>query len=140
VWGAQSYYLVAADRDSPTRYAYQYPLYTRGYTNNRIVGEFVHDVRSRPPRIIVENGDWCTLPLDSTARIGWHLEGSCIIPAPLRSLAHDITSHYRVERIDGCVGTFQCSVYVRSASRHLAGQSRQSVHAVSAMNRVPLTD
>lgn len=48
VWGASSYIYVAADRNPPTRYAYQYALYTQGYANSQVVGQFYPGHRRTP--------------------------------------------------------------------------------------------
>lgn len=54
VWGAESQINFFSERKSPTRFVYQYPLYQRGYTNPRIVEEFLTDVIRNRPKLIID--------------------------------------------------------------------------------------
>ncbi len=49
LWGAEAYSNYYAERRSPTRFVYQYPLYIQGYTNEQMIIEFLDSViRNRP--------------------------------------------------------------------------------------------
>jgi hypothetical protein len=53
VWGNDVWINYLADRQSPTRYIYQYPLFMPGYTDGKKVSEFLEDIRTDPPSLIV---------------------------------------------------------------------------------------
>jgi len=54
VWGNNVWINFLADRASPTKYSYQFPLFMPGYaTENRVLG-FLADLQSAPPVLIVE--------------------------------------------------------------------------------------
>ncbi|OGO22680.1 MAG: hypothetical protein A2Y54_01475 [Chloroflexi bacterium RBG_16_51_16] len=53
VWGNDVWINYLADRQSPTRYIYQYPLFMPGYTHGKKVSEFLEDMRTDPPNLIV---------------------------------------------------------------------------------------
>jgi hypothetical protein len=52
MWGAESAYNFMARRASPTRFVYQYPLY-KGFGGQRYVSEFLNDILTNRPRLIV---------------------------------------------------------------------------------------
>ncbi len=53
MWGAETAYNYAARRASPTRFVYQYPLYRGDYANKQNVTEFVNDLITNKPRLII---------------------------------------------------------------------------------------
>jgi hypothetical protein len=53
VWGNEVWINFLADRRSPTRYTYQYPLFMPGYTHGNKVLELLEDLRTDPPSLIV---------------------------------------------------------------------------------------
>ena len=52
MWGAESVINFMTNRPSPSRYVYQYPLYTIGYQSQEIVDEFLQDIEAKRPVII----------------------------------------------------------------------------------------
>jgi len=54
VWGAETGINYATQRRSPSRFVYQYPLYEAGYTNQKIVEEFLGDIVRNKPRLIID--------------------------------------------------------------------------------------
>jgi len=54
VWGNDLWINFEADRASPSRYGYQYPLFMKGYTDRGKVMAFLSDLRDSPPSLIVE--------------------------------------------------------------------------------------
>ncbi len=54
LWGAEAGVNFAAQRRSPSRFVYQYPLYMRGYVNEQIIEEFLGDVIRKRPRLIID--------------------------------------------------------------------------------------
>ncbi len=54
VWGAETQILVLSGRQAPSRYAYLYPLLTRGYANEERVAEFAGDLWANPPALVID--------------------------------------------------------------------------------------
>ncbi len=54
LWGAEASINFFSHRKSPTRFVYQYPLYTQGYVNEAMVIEFLDDVIQHRPRLIID--------------------------------------------------------------------------------------
>lgn len=71
VWGFQPLVHLAAERDSPSRYFYQFPLMMRGYTSGALIDGFLQDVRAKTPVAILDQRDRRLPPLDRTARRHW---------------------------------------------------------------------
>jgi hypothetical protein len=46
-----------AQRRSPSRFVYQYPLYQSGYTNEKIITEFLKDLIHHKPCLIIDTKD-----------------------------------------------------------------------------------
>lgn len=73
VWGAESQVNFLSNRRSPTRFVYQYPLYTAGYHNGDMVKEFLGDIREKKPALIVDtsNANTSIPPIDAGKRAYW---------------------------------------------------------------------
>jgi hypothetical protein len=54
LWGAESSYNYLAQRRSPTRFVYQYPLYQIDYTNEQLIEEFLEGVIQNRPKLIID--------------------------------------------------------------------------------------
>jgi hypothetical protein len=54
MWGAEASINYFSQRRSPTRYVYQYPLYTQGYTDEQMIVEFLDDLILKRPRLIID--------------------------------------------------------------------------------------
>ena len=54
LWGVESTVNFAAQRRSPTRFVYQYPLYTEGYADERIIEAFLAEIVNNKPRLIID--------------------------------------------------------------------------------------
>ncbi len=55
IYGAESATNFTARRRSPTRFVYQYPLYTEGYADQQKIEEFLGDVIANEPRLIIDS-------------------------------------------------------------------------------------
>jgi hypothetical protein len=73
LWGAEAGVNFVAGHPAPTRFVYQYPLFTQGYGTPAIVDEFVRDLAAHPPRWIFDTSptDGFVPPLDAPARAAW---------------------------------------------------------------------
>jgi hypothetical protein len=54
VWGAETAVNFLCERPAPTRFVYQYPLYTSGYTRDELLKEFAADLRRNPPLFVLD--------------------------------------------------------------------------------------
>jgi hypothetical protein len=55
LWGAESTTNFAARRRSPSRFVYQYPLYTEGYADQQKIEEFLVAIVDNKPRLIIDS-------------------------------------------------------------------------------------
>lgn len=53
-WGAESSINYLTQRKSPSRFVYQYPLYTKGYTDAEMIEEFLNDIIQNRPQLIID--------------------------------------------------------------------------------------
>lgn len=71
MWGAETFVNYYLRTPSPTRFVYQYPLYTPGYTREELILEFLDALLSNPPAVIVDTHNPLTpflkFPIQSTA-------------------------------------------------------------------------
>ena len=75
-WGGEGGLNYTTSRRSPTRYAYQYALYMRGYQNADRIGELLLALEREPPTLIVDASP-ATIdvpPLDRGERAVWTLQ------------------------------------------------------------------
>jgi hypothetical protein len=54
MWGAETSMNFFSRRSSPSRFVYQYPLYSTGYTNEKIINEFIQDIVKHKPHFIID--------------------------------------------------------------------------------------
>ena len=54
LWGAETMVNFFAQRRSPTRYVYQFPLYNTGYTSEERIIEFLDDIIENQPNLIID--------------------------------------------------------------------------------------
>lgn len=54
LWGAESTLNYFTQRNSPSRFVYQFPLYTQGYANEQLISEFLRDILINCPRLIID--------------------------------------------------------------------------------------
>lgn len=54
MWGAETRINFIANRRSPTRFVYQYPLYHPNYTHEALIVEFLDDILDNQPRLIID--------------------------------------------------------------------------------------
>jgi len=73
LWGAETVVNFLAQRKSPTRYFYQYPLITKNYSNEALVKRFMIDLKQNQPAMIVDTGDTLFPPLERDERMRWSL-------------------------------------------------------------------
>lgn len=53
LWGAEATINYFSDLQSPSRFVYQYPLYTPGYTSKAMIEEFLSDIVQNKPALII---------------------------------------------------------------------------------------
>jgi hypothetical protein len=90
LWGAESTVNFFAQRKSPTRYVYQYPLYTPGYVDEQMVLQFLEDIIHNRPRLIIDTRNPKTPMIDFPI----HTEA-------IAKEAQYVRSHYRPTQVLG---------------------------------------
>lgn len=95
VWGAETGVNFASGRRSPTRFVYQYPLYTPGYHTDGMVEEFLRDIAEKRPRIIIDASvsGMMIPPLNSSMET-WSAMGYRALPK-MKEVYGYIASRYR---------------------------------------------
>jgi len=72
MWGAEASVNYATKIKSPTRYVYQYPLYTCGYYTKEMINEFLDDIRDKKPMIVdTSSTNEFIPPIDDIKREQW---------------------------------------------------------------------
>lgn len=112
LWGDEPGLNFAAGRRSPSRFAYQYPLYTSGYGDESLVMEFLSDIKNSRPALIIDASasDRITPPIDVTAREQWAPMLVYDMPPQMSEVFHYINSHYQFV---GSLGPDGWRVYMR---------------------------
>jgi hypothetical protein len=110
IWGAEPGVNFAAQRRSPTRFVYQYPLYTRSYVDSLLVREFLRDIEADPPALIIDasSSDRITPPIDREARNGWVPVLVYDLPSEMHYAFEFIGSHYEAV---GSLGPDRWQIY-----------------------------
>jgi 4-amino-4-deoxy-L-arabinose transferase-like glycosyltransferase len=60
LWGAETSVNFLAQRASPSRFSYQFPLYTKDYTSEALIVEFLDAILAERPRMIIDTGNLAT--------------------------------------------------------------------------------
>jgi|GEM_PF-1685419 len=74
IWGNEPDYLILANRTSPERFIYQYPLYYSQYVTGDMVEEFLNNIKSLPPKFVVDTGS------SLAPFISYDEQGTCAYP------------------------------------------------------------
>jgi hypothetical protein len=105
LWGAESSINFSAQRRSPTRFVYQYPIYKQGYVDEKMILEFLEDIIQNRPSLIIDTKNHET-PMYS-------------FPIQTESIREDVEylkTHYRmVEKL----GNWDVYEYIESESTEI---------------------
>lgn len=73
MWGAETRINFVTRRQSPTRFVYQYPLYTQGYQSKEMIKEFLNDIKFNKPILIIDSSpsNPTIPPINRSARNKW---------------------------------------------------------------------
>lgn len=88
-WGAEAVLNFTADRESPSRYIYQYPLYADGYVTEEMVTEFLSSIVQACPALIIDTQNPMTTPI-------WDFP---ITSVDIQSQISNILTVYHVESV-----------------------------------------
>ena len=112
VWGAETQIHLLTERDSPTRFFYQYPLIRSDYTRESDLEEFISDVTDGRPAVIIDTMNSRLAPLDTEVRREWRPQKRYLHdPAKFQRLFDLVEAEYElVAEIEGH------KVYTRSKS------------------------
>lgn len=107
VWGAEVVVNFLARRPSPTRYVYQFPLYTEGYSQLDCIRELQSDLERRRPPFIVDTSatDGAIAPLERSLRLTWQASRErSAVTAEIEKICALIDRHYvRIHQIGSWV-------------------------------------
>ena len=87
VWGAETQIHLLSERDSPTRFFYQYPLARSSFAKDSDLDEFISDVTVGRPAVIIDARSPRLPPLDESDRRDWQ---------PQQRYLHDPTQFQEV--------------------------------------------
>ncbi|MGD0707582.1 MAG: hypothetical protein ABSA51_03920 [Anaerolineaceae bacterium] len=74
VWGDEVDYLILANRTSPEKFIYQFPLYYSQYVTDDMIKDFLNNLKSSPPKFVIDTGD------SSAPFINYNNQGTCSYP------------------------------------------------------------
>ncbi|HZW04662.1 MAG TPA: hypothetical protein VFF68_12090, partial [Anaerolineaceae bacterium] len=107
-WGAETVVNLMTGRPAPTRFVYQYPLYTRGYTRPELFAELVADLEANPPKLIVDSVNGYTPFVDQPNQVVYS-DVYEVHPAGLDRMFDFVRANYRV--IEDSLGDENWVVY-----------------------------
>ncbi|WP_162890587.1 hypothetical protein [Salinibacter ruber] len=112
VWGSQPSIYLFADRPPASRFVYVYPILTTGYTGEKIIGQLMSDLRSTPPKVIIDaSAGSPDIPTLTEWQPSW-VSGSYAVPPELRSLYKYVRANYTRANTK----TSQWPLYIRTTS------------------------
>jgi hypothetical protein len=121
LWGADVGVNWASERRSPSRFAYQIPLYQPGYQSPALVAEFLNDIETRPPVLIVDTASTYGLPpIHPADRREWRgrSDRSRVLPE-MQAVLDYICRHYAAA---GTVGPDNWPLYEAAEAGRAAGK------------------
>ncbi|MBI9051697.1 MAG: glycosyltransferase family 39 protein [Anaerolineaceae bacterium] len=100
VWGGQTVVNYVSQREAPTRFVHQMPLYKQGYASDALTAEFFSDLKTKQPKFIIN----ALYP--STPFISFSADGECKLPESgyhesMREVFHYLCQHYHQKAIVG---------------------------------------
>lgn len=94
MWGAEASINYFTGEASPTRYVYQYPFYTCGYSSAEMIDEFLDDIaRDKPLIVDTSSMNEVIPPLDGKERKAWKYipkAGYAAEPCPMNPKMKDV--------------------------------------------------
>jgi hypothetical protein len=97
VWGAEVFLNFQTDLTSPSRFAYQYPLFTKGYTTPALCQSFLEDLRRKPPKLIIDtSGSNEIVPPLGEPETGRHIQSDpkYVVPSGMDEIREYVREHY----------------------------------------------
>lgn len=106
VRGAEAGINFVTRRPSPTRFVYQDPLYRPNYKDDALAVEFLRDIRTTPPVLIVDASSVIHAPpLDPVERGAWTGQwGTEYAPEPMQDVYAYVDADYTLVEIVGPAG------------------------------------
>jgi hypothetical protein len=106
LWGFGGSINFTANRLSPTRFVYQYPLFLSGYTNDWLINEFYQQLVKNKPEYIIDTETYAHVPsLDKKNRNKWN-HGK--VKKQVDKIFNFIDSNYQYQ---GTIGDDQWKIY-----------------------------
>lgn len=103
VWGADVAINFFGRRQSPSLYAYQYPLYTTNYVTPHMIARFLGDLQKNRPKLIIDtsSSDKFIPPIDLAKRQKWRPVLVYYLPPDMNAVFSFIELHYQIIRTTG---------------------------------------
>jgi uncharacterized membrane protein YiaA len=92
MWGNESFAYFLSKRKSPSRYFFQYALFTEKYSDGARANEFIEDIKEHAPVLIIDTHNYKTPPIDPTERHQWFLEND--VDGSLQRLSQMLNPFY----------------------------------------------
>lgn len=112
VWGASTLINFQAQRRSPTRYSYAYPLVAPTYSTENDIYDFVQELEFQKPRLIVDTtvvDGFRVPPLDPQARQRWTEAGGRQDVQDLSLLYIFVEKHCAIRHEHQDIKVYQCT-------------------------------
>ena len=107
VWGAEATVNFLTGCPAPTRFVYQYPLFTSGYTRVELFEEIMADLRLRPPLFVIDASSSNPIIPSLAEGADGPIDGPSLvytIPAEVDQIRHWIHDNYLpVHRVSGWI-------------------------------------
>jgi hypothetical protein len=131
IWGNQATVNFATRRVSPTRFVYQYPLYTTGYHTEAMVSEFLRALETKTPKLIVDTTSstriippldpdrrqqWLNQPFDCWLAVDKNMPGCSLLPSMKQVFAF-VSQNYRLVGRVGVAGWYIYQYAAATAAR-----------------------
>lgn len=97
IWGAETVYHFLSDRNSPTRFPYQYPLLLDGYDNQNKIKEFITGIKEKRPKIIIDTAytNLAVPPIDSKERDSYKPPDGYSVQPELATFFEYVSDNYQ---------------------------------------------
>lgn len=123
LWGAETSFNVMSNRNAPTRYVYQYPLFKRGYAKQSMMDEFLHDIKATPPKYIIDTSSTNSIvvPINQSKRIEWRSSDPNYTPLDINFEDYFSFVEDNYYPIDNISNEYHWTVYALNSSTNTSG-------------------
>ncbi len=108
VWGADPSINFLSQRVSPTRYFYQYAIFTPVY-GEEAYEEFLQEIKKEKPQFIVDITAYTSkvIPLDSKRRKYWNINSNYKIPSKINMFLEFVEKNYKMIKLFNDIAVYK---------------------------------